>query len=156
MDESAALEMRLGRNLHRGSNPLPSAFLRGKKCGIPVRVSGVQNPTPPPDVQFRTKKTDEFDNKKTQRLDSGGTIIVNSSVYSFIYCDTRSFLFLNRMRMKGTGAHLFQLWIVLEVFAVSFFAIKWLPQRPKQALFVLALQVLAAFFPLAIVFFLKL
>jgi hypothetical protein len=51
---------------------------------------------------------------------------------------------------EGTPARLFQLWLVLEVFMVAFFSVKWLPQMPKQALPILAIQiiaVLAACFP---------
>lgn len=44
---------------------------------------------------------------------------------------------------EGTVAHLFQLLIVCQVPIVAFFAIKWLRRNPKQALAVLALQVLA-------------
>lgn len=40
---------------------------------------------------------------------------------------------------EGTGAHLFQLWLVLEPLMIGFFAIKWLPREPKQALLILAL-----------------
>lgn len=57
---------------------------------------------------------------------------------------------------EGVGAHLFQLWLVLEVLMIAFFAIKWLPQTPRPALAVLAVQivaVLAACFP---VFYLEL
>ena len=42
---------------------------------------------------------------------------------------------------EGTAAHLFQLWLVLETLMVAFFAIKWLPQRPQQALPILILQI---------------
>ena len=44
---------------------------------------------------------------------------------------------------EGTVAHLFQLLIVCQVPIVGFFAIKWLRRIPKQALAVLALQMLA-------------
>lgn len=57
---------------------------------------------------------------------------------------------------EGTGAHLFQIWLVLEVVMVSFFAIKWLPQRPKQALLVLAIQIIAALAACAPVFYFNL
>jgi hypothetical protein len=57
---------------------------------------------------------------------------------------------------EGTGAHLFQLWMVLEVLMILFFAIKWLPQTPKQALQILALQVVAALAACAPVFLLGL
>lgn len=49
---------------------------------------------------------------------------------------------------EGTPAHIFQLLMVAQVPVVVFFAIKWLPRAPGQALQVLALQagaVLAAF-----------
>ena len=51
---------------------------------------------------------------------------------------------------EGTAAHLWQLLIAAEVPAIAFFAIKWLPVRPAQAVLVLAIQglsVLAAMFP---------
>ena len=49
---------------------------------------------------------------------------------------------------EGTPAHLFQLLMVAQVPFVGYFAIKWLPQSPTQALQVLALWaavVIAAF-----------
>lgn len=51
---------------------------------------------------------------------------------------------------EGTAAHLFQLWLFLEVLMVAFFAVTWLPRAPKQALLVLMVQIfaiLAACFP---------
>ena len=45
---------------------------------------------------------------------------------------------------EGTAAHLFQLLMSLQVPIVAFFAIKWIPQAPKQALQILALQIVAA------------
>ncbi|MDD2753791.1 MAG: hypothetical protein PHT44_04250 [Candidatus Portnoybacteria bacterium] len=57
---------------------------------------------------------------------------------------------------EGAPARVFQIWMALEALAVIFFAIKWLPQKPKQALAVLALQIAAALAPIAIIFFLEL
>jgi hypothetical protein len=57
---------------------------------------------------------------------------------------------------EGTAAHLFQIWLVIEVLLVSFFAIKWLPQRPKPALVVLAIQIISALAACAPVFYLGL
>jgi hypothetical protein len=54
---------------------------------------------------------------------------------------------------EGTAAHIFQLLIAAQVPIVTFFAIKWLPRTPRQALQVLALQggaALAAFAPVFI------
>ena len=44
---------------------------------------------------------------------------------------------------EGTAAHLFQLWLVLEVVLIPLFALKWLPQAPKDALPILILQIIA-------------
>lgn len=57
---------------------------------------------------------------------------------------------------EGTAAHIFQLLMTAEVPFVAFFAIKWFPRNPRQALQVLALQVGAALAALAPVFFLNL
>jgi hypothetical protein len=42
---------------------------------------------------------------------------------------------------EGVAAHLFQLWLVLEVLMIGFFAVRWLPKKPREALLVLGLQV---------------
>jgi len=57
---------------------------------------------------------------------------------------------------EGTPAHIFQLLIAGQVPIVAFFAIKWLPRTPRQALQVLALQAGAGLAALAPVFFLHL
>ena len=51
---------------------------------------------------------------------------------------------------EGTAAHLFQIWLVLEVFLIVLFAVKWLPQNLKDASVILFLQlcgVIAGSFP---------
>lgn len=55
---------------------------------------------------------------------------------------------------EGTAAHLFQLLMAAQVPVVAFFALKWLPRAPRQALRVLALQAGAALAAFAAVFFL--
>ena len=57
---------------------------------------------------------------------------------------------------EGAAAHIFQLLMIAEVPIVAFFAIKWLPRSPTQALEVLVLQVGAALAALAPVFFFNL
>jgi hypothetical protein len=57
---------------------------------------------------------------------------------------------------EGTAAHIFQLLMIAQVPIIAFFAIKWLPRTPKQALQILALQAGAALAALAPVFFLDL
>ena len=57
---------------------------------------------------------------------------------------------------EGAAAHIFQLLMIAQVPIVVFFAIKWLPRFPRQALLVLVLQAAAGLAALAPVFFLKL
>lgn len=60
-----------------------------------------------------------------------------------------------RQADEGTAAHLWQLLMAGQLPVVAFFAFKWLPQRPRQALLVLALQAGAALAALAPVFLLN-
>jgi hypothetical protein len=57
---------------------------------------------------------------------------------------------------EGTAAHLWQILMAGQLPVVAFFAIKWLPRTPGQALLVLALQAVAALAALAPVFLLNL
>ena len=57
---------------------------------------------------------------------------------------------------EGAAAHLFQMWLVFEVFAIGFFLIKWLPQAPNQALRVLVLQIAAVLAACSPVFYFNL
>jgi hypothetical protein len=57
---------------------------------------------------------------------------------------------------EGAAAHIWQLLMGGQVPIVTFFAIKWLPQAPRQALYVLALQVGLALAALAPVYLLHL
>jgi hypothetical protein len=57
---------------------------------------------------------------------------------------------------EGAAAHIWQLLMAAQVPVIAFFAIKWLPEAPKQALAVLALQVGAALAAAAPVFLLQL
>jgi len=55
---------------------------------------------------------------------------------------------------EGTPAHLFQLLMVAQVPIVLFFAAKWLPRSPRQAIAVLALQAASGIAAFASVYFL--
>jgi hypothetical protein len=57
---------------------------------------------------------------------------------------------------EGTPAHLFQLLMAAQVPIILYFAIKWLPAYPRQALWVLALQLGAAIAAFAPVFYFNL
>jgi hypothetical protein len=55
---------------------------------------------------------------------------------------------------EGPAAHLFQLMVAGQFLIMIFFALKWLPQAPKPALRILALQIGTALLPLGLVFYL--
>ncbi len=57
---------------------------------------------------------------------------------------------------EGAAAHIWQLLMAGQLPIVAYFAIKWLPRSPREALRVLAVQILAALAALAPVFYLKL
>jgi hypothetical protein len=57
---------------------------------------------------------------------------------------------------EGAAAHIWQLLMAGQLPIVAYFAIKWLPRAPRQALAILALQILAALAALAPVYYLKL
>lgn len=57
---------------------------------------------------------------------------------------------------EGAVAHIWQILMAVQVPIMAFFAIKYVPQKPKQALLVLALQIVAALIACSPVFFLKL
>jgi hypothetical protein len=60
-----------------------------------------------------------------------------------------------RQADEGTAAHLWQLLMAAQIPIMAFFAIRWLPQTPRVALPVLALQVVAAIAALAPVYLLR-
>ncbi len=57
---------------------------------------------------------------------------------------------------EGAAAHIWQILMAVQVPIIAFFAIKYVPRKPKQALLVLALQIVAALTACAPVFLLKL
>lgn len=56
---------------------------------------------------------------------------------------------------EGAAAHLWQLLMAAQVPIIVFFAIRWLPQTPKYAFAILALQAVAALAALAPVYLLR-
>jgi hypothetical protein len=57
---------------------------------------------------------------------------------------------------EGTAAHLWQLLMAGQLPIIAFFAVRWLPQAPRSALPVLALQAAAGLAAVAPVFLLDL
>ena len=74
-------------------------------------------------------------------------------VYLVIYI---SIFGIVRQEDEGTGAHLFQLWLLLEPFMLGFFAFKWFKSARKDTLMILAVQIIAAPLPISVVFSLEL
>jgi hypothetical protein len=56
---------------------------------------------------------------------------------------------------EGAPARIFQLLMAAQLPIVGYFAIKWLPRRPKQSLIVLALQAIAWLVPIVAVMWLE-
>ena len=67
-----------------------------------------------------------------------------------------AFFGVARQADEGAAAHIWQILMAAQIPIMAFFAIRWLPQTPRQALLVLTLQVGAALSALAPVFFLRL
>jgi hypothetical protein len=57
---------------------------------------------------------------------------------------------------EGAAAHLWQILMAGQIPLVAFFAVKWLPRAPKQAMYILALQAGAVLAAIAPVYFLHL
>ena len=57
---------------------------------------------------------------------------------------------------EGTAAHLWQLLMAGQIPVIAFFAVRWLPRAPTQALLVLVLQAVAGLAAATPVFLLKL
>ena len=60
-----------------------------------------------------------------------------------------------RQADEGTEAHLFQLLMVLRVPVIGYFAVRYLPQQPRQALVVLGIQAIAGLAAVSLVYFLE-
>ena len=57
---------------------------------------------------------------------------------------------------ENAAAHIFQILMAAQIPVILFFAIRWLPRFPRQALAVLALQAAAALAALAPVYYFRL
>jgi len=56
---------------------------------------------------------------------------------------------------EGTPAHIFQLIMVAQLPIIGYFAIKWLPKRPKQSLLILGLQAITWLVPIFTIIWLE-
>ena len=96
-----------------------------------------------------------MDSKKTLiNQPSGWLPLVMSFVALALVFGHIALFGIARQDDEGAFAHIWQLLMAGQVFIVVFFAIRYLPHKPKQALLVLALQIVAALAAGAPVFFL--
>ena len=88
---------------------------------------------------------------------SGWVPIAMSATVIFMFA---AFVFLGgppvRESDEGFAAHMFQILMALQIPIIAYFAVKWLPQNPREAVQVLALQLLAGILAAAPVFILQL
>ena len=84
------------------------------------------------------------------------SLIALALVLADVLGDVATYGFVVHGADEGTAAHLWQLLMAGQIPVLAFFAIKWLPRAPRQALYVLALQSGAAAASMAPVFFLHL
>ncbi len=57
---------------------------------------------------------------------------------------------------EGFAAHMFQLLLLVQATVMVYFAVKWLPERPREAMQTLALQLIAIVIAISPVFILRL
>lgn len=55
-------------------------------------------------------------------------VLVHAAIYGIVH-----------EKDEGTPAHVWQILMVLQLPIVAYFAIKWLPQQPRQSLLILSL-----------------
>jgi hypothetical protein len=56
---------------------------------------------------------------------------------------------------EGAPARVFQTFMVIQLPIIAYFALKWLPKRPKKTLLILALQAVAWIVPIVTVIWLE-
>jgi hypothetical protein len=56
---------------------------------------------------------------------------------------------------EGAPARIFQLLMLMQLPVIAYFALKWLPKRPKQTLIILVLQAIAWIVPILTVIWLE-
>lgn len=57
---------------------------------------------------------------------------------------------------EGTPAHLFQILMAFQLPIIGFFVLKWLPEKPKEAIKILAIQIVAIIINFSLIYFLEL
>jgi hypothetical protein len=94
-------------------------------------------------------------NKATLKLPSAWLPLAMSCAALTIVLGHLALSGVARQADEGTAAHLWQLLMAGQLPVVAFFALKWLPRRPRPALLMLALQAGAALAALVPVFVLN-
>jgi hypothetical protein len=63
---------------------------------------------------------------------------------------------VSRQSDEGAAAHIFQIWLVVEVVLIAAFAVRWVPRRPREGLIVLIVQIACALAACAPVWYFRL
>lgn len=71
-------------------------------------------------------------------------LVLTAAMFVVLYLSLTGVIPPDATGDEGAAAHLFQIWFVLEVLLISFFAFKWL-RRSKDALLILVLQLCGVF-----------
>jgi hypothetical protein len=95
-------------------------------------------------------------NSSTLRRPSAVIPLAMSGAALSLVLGHTAFFGVAREADEGTAAHLWQLLMSGQIPIIAFFAVKWLPRTPRQAIFVLVLQAIAVLAATAPVFLLGL
>lgn len=90
-----------------------------------------------------------------RRPGAWGPIVMSLAVLVMIAA-TLSSSGVSRQPDEGAAAHIFQIWLVVEVVTIAAFTVRWVPRKPKEALIVLAVQIACALAACAPVWYFRL
>lgn len=83
-------------------------------------------------------------------------IPLTMSLVAFLLVVVYVLLFgIARQEDEGAAAHIFQLLLVGQLPFMGYFALRWLPKKPKDAFIILIIQVIAGIIALAPIFILE-
>src|ERR1039457_3614199 len=139
-----------------------AARARTRPAAVRIRIRADQDIDKKPVCTLRCKKHSSA--ARFSFLSSGGTMKQPSALLPLAMSVAALALVLVHVAIfgvvheadEGTAAHLWQLLMAGQVPVVAYFALKWLPRAPGQALRVLALQAAAALAACAPVYWFKL
>lgn len=82
-------------------------------------------------------------------------LVMSLTAFTMILAYLATFGLMTGTGDEGAPARIFQIIMLAEIPIGAYFAFRWLPQRPKQALLVLTLQAVAWIIPVATIIWLE-